>query len=90
MQKNYLYLKDFAAVINAEYKPGDKIGVASSASSNATNLPFYTQKKIDFMPDISTYLQQKSRVFLIIPEDQLQDGARVLQRKAGWLLVSNR
>jgi len=87
VQNNYLYLKDFCQSINELSTENNKIGVTTR---NATNIPFYTQKQIDFAPDLPDYLQQKERVFLILPKNKLQFPAEIIREKAGWLLISNK
>lgn len=87
VQDNYLYLKEFCLSINEISKPDDWIGVTTST---ATNVPFYTQKKIDFAPKLPDYLTQENRVFLIAPENRLPLPAKILRQKAGWVLLSNK
>jgi len=87
VQDNFLYIKDFCQIINQEYKSGDKIGVMEGTATNAV---FYTQKKIDFQPDVAKYLSQKERVFLIAPKSIIPNNVRIIKEKAGWSLVSNK
>jgi 4-amino-4-deoxy-L-arabinose transferase-like glycosyltransferase len=87
VQNNYLYLRDFCQSINELSTEEDRIGVTTR---NATNVPFYIQKRIDFAPKLPDYLEQNGIVFIILPENELDFPAQIIQEKAGWVLVTNK